>query len=108
MNELEQKLRSLRLAAPSMDLDRRMGDTFAAAARTRTPAPRATLWWWLAAAGVASALTAMFLLSRRLPPPPAQQTVYRIEAEGRLRELLLTPPASRASPPPMVVRTNPS
>ncbi len=108
MNDLEQELSALPLAAPSADLDRRLRDAFAVAARTPKPARTATLWWWLATATVAGAATAMLLLSLRPPPPSAPQIVYRIEAQGRMRQLLLAPPASRARSPRLVVRTNPS
>lgn len=108
MNDLEHELGAMPLAGPSADLDRRLNDAFAAAARTRNSARWATLWWGLAAATVAGAAVALLLLAPRSPPPPASPSVYRIEAEGRLRQLLLAPPASRALPPRFVVRTNPS
>ena len=71
------------------------------------PAPIATPWWSLAALGVAGAAAALALLLHS-PPPPAPQVVFRFEAQGALRQLLLDPPVRRAAPPPIVVRVNPS
>jgi len=104
MNDLEKQLSALPLAAPSAELDRRLDDAFAAAAR---PAPLAAPWWSLAALGLAGAAAALALLLHS-PPPPAPQLVYRFEAQGALRALLLEPPTSRAAPPSIVVRVNPS
>jgi len=104
MNDLEKQLSALPLAAPSAELDRRLDDAFAAAAR---PATISAPWWSLAALGLAGA-AAVLALVLHSPPPPAPQLVYRFEAQGALRALLLEPPASRASPPSIVVRVNPS
>ena len=71
------------------------------------PAPIATPWWSLAALGVATAAAVLALLLHS-PPPPAPQVVFRFEAQGALRQLLLDPPVRRAAPPPIVVRVNPS
>jgi hypothetical protein len=102
MNELEQDLRAMRLAAPSAELDRRLMDAFAAAGRTRRPALKATPWWWLAAVTTAGAVAALLLA---WPSSAASSpVVYRIEAQGRMRALLLEPPAGRERPPRFVLR----
>lgn len=105
MNDLEKELAALPLAAPSAELDRRLDHAFAAAASF--PARSASLWWSLAALGVAGAAAALALVLHS-PPPPAPQVVFRFEAQGALRQLLLDPPARRVAPPLIVVRVNPS
>jgi len=73
------------------------------------PAPLSAPWWSLAALGLAGAAAVLALVLHSPPsPPPAPQLVYRFEAQGALRALLLEPPASRAAPPSIVVRVNPS
>ncbi len=97
-DDLEENLRAMRLAAPSVDLDRRMAALFASA-------PRAGRGWWLAAlatAGVAAA--ALVLLSPPPPvPAPARPVGYQVEAPSPLREWLLTPPPESQPPPTMIV-----
>jgi len=103
MSELERNLANMRLAAPSADLDRRMSDTFSDAARTAPSSRRTSFWWWLAAATVAGAAAALLLVSPWSLHPRAEQMVYRIEAKGPMRQLLLDPPASAHRLPLLVV-----
>lgn len=97
MNEdLEHRLRSLRLARPSAELDRRMDDLFASAAN----APTARPGWWFALmaplAGVAAAL-AVFTMQAQRPAPVPAPLVCRIEPAGLMREMLV--PAMRGPLP---------
>lgn len=103
MTELERNLASLRLAAPSAALDRRMSDTFSAAARTAPSSHRTSLWWWLAALTAAGAATVLLLFAPGSRPPRPERLVYRIEAKGPLRRLLLDPPASASDLPHFVI-----
>lgn len=84
----EQRLRALRLARPSAELDRRMDDLFAAA----TNAPVARPGWWFALmaplAGVAAAL-AIFTMQAQRPAPVPPPLVCRIEPAGLMREMLV-------------------
>jgi hypothetical protein len=98
-DDFEQRLRDIRLAPPSTDLDRRMDGLFAAA--PATVSPRAG--WWrvilLPAAGLAAALV---LFSLRPSPPrvlPDRPVVYQVEPHGLMRELLLMPTARPAAMP---------
>jgi len=106
MNDLENKLASLPLTAPSAELDRRLDAAFATAAAS-FPARTVSFRWSLAALAVAGAAAALALLLRS-PSLPTPQIVYRIEARGPLRELLLEPPSARTPPPRLVVRVRPS
>ena len=99
MNELERSLQSAPLAAPSASLDRRMGDLFAAAhtpSRSRTAFP----WAWLAGTAAFAAMLVLLLALPQGSLPPAPKTVaYQVEAQGRMRQLLLEPPAGPDSLP---------
>ena len=102
MNDSEEHLRTARLAAPSDDLDRRMRETFASAARVQ-PAPlRVPAWRWIglvAATGIAATLVLVATRSGRLPAgPPSVQVLYSIEPQGPMRQLLLETPASKRPP----------
>ncbi len=94
-DDLEPRLRALRLAEPSAEHDRRMTELFANFAAT----PNARPGWWLALvaplAGVAAALAMFTLPGERYAPP--EPLLYRIEPEGLMRELLMPP--SRAPVP---------
>jgi hypothetical protein len=103
MNELERNLANLRLAAPSAALDRRMSDTFSVAARTVSLSRRTSFWWWLAALAASGAVGALLLVSPWPLHPRPEQIVYRIEAKGPMRLLLLEPPASANRLPRLVV-----
>ncbi len=89
MNEdFEQRLRALRLARPSDELDRRMDDLFAGAANV--PTPRSGWWFALMAplSGVAAALAIFTMQAQRSAPVPAP-LVCRIEPAGLMREMLV-------------------
>ena len=103
MNEPERILANQRLAAPSAALERRMHDTFSAATRT-PPSPRRTShWWWLGALAATGAIVALLLVAPWPRYPRSEQMVYRIEAKGPMRQLLLEPPASVSRLPRLVV-----
>lgn len=95
-DELEQRLRALRLARPSAELDRRMDDLLAGAANVPTARPG----WWFALmaplAGVAAAL-AIFTMQAQRPAPVPAPLVCRIEPAGLMREMLV--PAMRSALP---------
>ena len=103
MNDLEQKLRNMNLASPSADLDRRMSETLESVGAAPEPPfglGQRCRFLVLAASGVA----AMFILVQFVARHRQQQpTVYRIEATGRLRQLLLEPPSSGDSHAPFTV-----
>lgn len=103
MNEPEPILANQRLAAPSPALDRRMDDAFSAAARTLTSPRRMSLGWWLGALAATGAAVALLLVSLRPLHSRPEQIVYRIEAKGPMRQLLLEPPASANRLPRLVV-----
>jgi hypothetical protein len=103
MNELERDLKAARLAAPSSAFDHRMNELFAAAAHSRPSRRKATLPWWLAgltAFGAAAASLLVAPLPHPLPPAPID---YRIEAQGRMRQLLLDPPTNANQLPRFVM-----
>lgn len=105
MNDLEEQLRSPRLAPPSSGLDRRMNDAFAGPA---DPVPlRKRREWWLVLLPLGAAATIVFVSTRSLPGPnsasPTPVLIYEIKPEGLMRDLLLTPPARLRSPPKLTV-----
>ncbi len=107
MNELEQQLKTQRLAAPSTALDQRISDAFAAVARSRQSSRnRQIIWWWFSAFAACGATAALFLSGTLWRHPTPKQITYRIEAQGRLRLLLLEPPASANRVPRFVVTTH--
>jgi hypothetical protein len=103
MNDLEQMLRDMNLTRPSADLDRRISETLESAREAPEPTFRAgqrLRFLALAASGVA----VIFLLAQFVARHHQQQpTVYRIEATGRLRQLLLEPPSTGDSHTPFNV-----
>ncbi|HWA86581.1 MAG TPA: hypothetical protein VG710_10190 [Opitutus sp.] len=99
MNELEQRLKNARLAPPSAALERRIEDAFANARRRRRAARQGALWWWTAALATAGGMAALLVVSARRSFPAPVAAVYQIEAEGRLREMLLNPPPPEAGLP---------
>lgn len=104
MDELEQRLKPARLAAPPAELDRRIDAAFAAARRRRRAARQGAFWWWTAALATAGGMTALLAVStRRTFPTVPEVAVYQIEAQGRLREMLLNPTAPRDVLPRFVV-----
>lgn len=87
-DDSEQRLRTLRLARPSAELDRRMDDLFSAAAHAPTARPG---WWFVLMAplaGVAAAL-AIFTVQAQRPAPVPAPLVCRIEPAGLMREMLV-------------------
>jgi len=107
MNELEQRLKTARLLEPSGNLDRRIDEAFDAA-RKGARGPRLAPWLWGAGAAAAAAAAGLVLFaghwSRRVPPPAGRAIVYQVEAQGRLRDLLVTPAGTRGGPPPFAIR----
>jgi hypothetical protein len=103
MSELERILANLRLAAPSAALDRRMSDMFSATTRTPPSLRRTSLGWWLGALAATGAVVTLLLVSPWPLHPRPEQIVYRIEAKGPMRQLLLEPPASANRLPRLVV-----
>lgn len=105
MDELEQRLQSMRRARPSAHLDCRMQEAFDVAHSIAARKRSSRFWWWLmpAAAACSMAAITLVLFPRRQPEPAP--VVHRIEAEGRLRDMLLNSVAERdATPPRFVVR----
>ena len=99
MNDLEQNLSNMRLSGPSADLDRRMSETLRAVAPTPRSSHGLGPWWRLlafAAAPAAAVFLLVYLAPRQHQP---ESIVYRIEARGRLRQLLLEPPSTADSQP---------
>jgi hypothetical protein len=103
MSEFERDLANLRLAAPSAALDRRMHDTFSAATRTSSSPRRTSLGWQFVGLVAIGAAVALLLVSPWPLHPRPEQIVYRIEAKGPMRQLLLEPPASASRLPRLVV-----
>lgn len=104
MEDFEQQLRAKRLAVPSEDLDRRIDGAFhAARAKVRTTRPFA--WWWLAAAAAVGAAAVLLVFAHpQTPAAHSAPVVYRVEAKGRLRDMLLNPDTHRDRPTPFVAR----
>jgi hypothetical protein len=103
MNDLEQKLRNMGLAGPSADLDRRISETLEAATQAPQSSRSLGQWWRLfavAASGVAAVFILVLLAARHRQP---ESVVYRIEAKGRLRQLLLEPPSTADNQPRFTV-----
>ncbi len=107
MNELEQRLKSARLAAPSAELDRHLEAAFLAARRKATGSRPAVLTWWLTAVTAAAGLAALLLLGSHRSPPAPDAVVYRFEAQGRMLPMLLNPAARRDEPSRAVIRASP-
>lgn len=91
MDDLEQRLRAARLTEPSPGLDRRIEAAFREVRRDPRPTDHPHPRWWLGALAAGLSLAAGLLVSIRPTPPPPRPVVYQIEAEGRLRDLLLNP-----------------
>jgi hypothetical protein len=103
MNNLETRLRNMRLAAPSSELDRRITDALADGDHVEeSPRPSSKWWvlWVLTASGAAAGL---ILISPWATHRSPAQNVYRIEAKGRLRQMLLVPPSGTAGLPQLSV-----
>lgn len=108
MKEFEQKLCSLRLAEPSSKLDRRIEESFSAAERKAQARVRKAAWWWLLGPAIAAGgVITVLALSPRPAPVRAGIVVYRVEAQGRLREMLLQPAASSRAPSAFSVQIEP-
>ena len=107
MDDLEQRLESLRLASPSASLDRRIEETFAAARRNATVERAPGLLWWLTRVVAGAGVAVLILVAILRPVPPAAPVVYRVEAEGRLRDMLLNTVVEHDRPPaPFAVHVN--
>ncbi len=103
MNDFEKKLREMSLARPSEGLDRRVGETLrAAAGKPQTERNPWHSWRVLAvaASGIAAALLITLLAARHRRP---EAVVYRIEATGGLRQLLLEPSSAVPDQPHFTV-----
>jgi hypothetical protein len=103
MDELEHKLKQAYLAAPSAELDWRVEAAFAAVRRRAETSRRPEFWWCLAALATAGGMAALLVVSAHRPLPASAVAVYHIEAEGRLREMLLDTSAPRDVLPQFVV-----
>jgi hypothetical protein len=105
MDDFEQKLAARRLAQPSAELDRRVDDAFRAARGAAHPARKFAGWWWLAAATAFGGAAALVLVSTRQPTRVVVSVpvVYRVEAQGQVREMLLNPETEPEQPPPFTV-----
>jgi len=104
MDELEQRLREARLAEPSADLDRRVVAAFGAA-RPPVAAPRRPVsGWWLATAAAAGGVAALLWLTPEPAAPARRETVYRFEAQGRMRDMLLNTPGNDDVAPAFVIQ----
>ena len=103
MDELEAQLKRARRAAPSAELDRRLEAAFAAARRRRSASHRGAFWWSTAIVATLGAAAALVLVASHRPVPAPTVAVYHIEAEGRLRDMLLNPTAPREIAPQFVV-----
>jgi hypothetical protein len=102
MDELEQRLKSMPLATPSVELDRRLDEMFLLARRRRERSRKMVFYWGLVAAVGGAAL--VFLMPLRRAPAAPHPVVYRIEAQGRMRQMLLNSAADRDEPPRFVLR----
>jgi hypothetical protein len=104
MTDPESRLKEMRLAAPSPELDRRISAVLSAVADAAQEPRTPSRWWWLlvlTASGAAAAVILVGPWPRRAPPVP---TEYRIEATGRLRQMLLEPRPSVTGPAPITVK----
>ena len=99
MDPLEQKLAGMKLTTPSERLDQRLDETFRAARSASRGTRKVGVFWWIGAMSAVGVVAAALLLTPpRLPPSQRQPTVYRIEAPGGLRDMLLNSPANQAEP----------
>jgi hypothetical protein len=99
MDSLEHKLASMKLTAPSERLDQRLDETFSAVRSTSRRTRKVGFLWWAGVMTAAVAVAAALLLRpAQLPPNRPQPAVYRIEATGGLRDMLLNSPANQVEP----------
>ena len=103
MDELEQRLKAMRLAAPPAEMDRHVDGIFSSA-RTRKQPRQAAFYWWLAATASVGGVAVLLLVAPRPSPPVPDAMVYHVEAQGRMREMLLNPSKNRDELPPFIVR----
>ena len=107
MDDLEQKLQSMRLASPPASLDRRIEETFAAAWRNAAEREAPGLLWWLTRVAAGAGVAALIFVAILRPIPPAAPAVYQVEAEGRLRDMLRNTVAEHDGPPaPFAIHVN--
>ena len=99
MDPFEQKLASMKLTAPSERLDQRLDETFRAARSTSRGTRKVGFFWWAGAMTAAGAVAAALLLRPpQLRTNRLQPVIYRIEAPGGLRDMLLNSPANQIEP----------
>jgi|ERR1017187_1091700 hypothetical protein len=103
MNDIEQHLKKMRLASPSTESDRRMSETLAVAAQTPRSSLSVSRWWWLAALTAAGSVAVVLLVFTKAQQKQFGAVVYRIEATGRLRLLLVETPSNKFGMPPLTV-----
>ena len=106
MDDIEQRLKSARLAAPSRELDRRIDEIFSVAGKRPQRRRQPVLWWWLAAISTVCATCVVFFISSRQPLAPPEPLIYRVEASGRMRDMLLNPTARQTALPHFTVRVD--
>jgi hypothetical protein len=107
MDELEQKLKSARLAPPSEELERRMDEVFSIAHRSPVESRQRLYWWYLSAVIAGTGMAAVLIVTpRRLFPVP-EETLYHIEAQGQMREMLLNSTAHQYTPTPFIIQVSP-
>lgn len=101
MDDIEQRLRRLPLAAPSPGLDQRIEAAFAAARREPRRSRRPLFWWAL---GLSAAGAGVFLVMvARLPGEAPAPQVHVVEAEGHLRAMLVDPTDHAGALPEFVI-----
>jgi len=83
MNEFEKRLKDMGLACPSADLDHRMGKILGDASLAPRLSHNLDLTWFMRALAASG-------MRHRVP----KVVIYRIEAKGSLRQLLLDPPST--------------
>jgi hypothetical protein len=105
MDDLEQRLKRMSLTAPSARLDQRIAEAVAAARRRQQTPRLAPSWWWTMPLAMAAGMAALFVVSERRSFPP-EVTVYRIEAQGHMREMLLNPATTREAAAQFVFSVN--
>jgi hypothetical protein len=105
---IEDRLRSARLAEPSGELDRRIDAILRGAGGAPAPTGRLVrrvVLTALAPLGVAAIVAAALILrpQRAEPPARAPMVARQMEASGMFRQMLLSPPASRRPMPRLEV-----
>lgn len=106
-DSLEEKLTAMRRREPSAELDQRANEAFRAA-HVRAQSKRNSTWWWLVAATATGGVMVLALLATRQSPRTivSAPVVYRVETQGRVREMLLNDATDHEEPPPFTVSTH--